>query len=314
MSLYSQIAVTSLNKAVNIARSTGKMNLQVIGIYNLYRYYIDFTEGKADYEEENKCLKQAIDKLKYKYPDILCLYKWYIPTVGYQPPADNVLPTVSGATVPLLEEESIFFTEADFTTNYADPENRAPGSVLIYTTGVPGTFKYNGTVVTGTIELEISDVTSLEYTRVDPDAAFAESLPFRISDSDPFNPLYSTVATNSLTGTIAGNQPATIGDNTIYAANRAVTVLTLAMFTTDLTPPYNDPDADLIDAIRLDDISEANLGEFQLNGTPVVNGQIITREDINGGLFTHVAPNQDALSSDNFSFSARDEGSLEWVT
>jgi len=311
MSIYKQIYVTSVNKAVNKAKHNGKMNLNALAIYELYKYYIEFTEGVALYEDENKCLKTAIEDLKYKYPEI-CNYNEYVPTVGFDAPGTNTAPTVSGTVIALLEEDEYWFTAADFTTNFSDPENTGPRTVILYLNGVPGTFTLNGTVVTGTIAVDIDDIVTLKYTRPD-ETAFAEALTFRVSDDDPIDPLYSIIASNTLTGTIAGNQPPTIGDNTVYAANRAVTVLTLAMFTSDLQPPYNDPEADLIDAIRLDEISQANLGVFQLNGVDVVEGQIITREDINAGLFTHNAPNQDALSSDNFSFSARDEGSLVWV-
>ena len=86
------------------------------------------------------------------------------------------------------------------------------------------------------------------------------------------------------------------------------------MFTSSLTPPYNDPEGDLIDAIRIDEISTANLGQFLYNNIPVTAGQIITREDIAAGLFTHVAANQDDIYGDVFDFSARDEGSQQWVS
>jgi hypothetical protein len=112
---------------------------------------------------------------------------------------------------------------------------------------------------------------------------------------------------------VADNQPATIGDNTIYGANRVVTILTLAMFTSELAPPYNDPEGDLIDAIRIDSISGANNGLYKLSGVNVSEGDIITREQLNAELFTHEAFDDDAESSDTFSFSARDEGSGIWV-
>jgi hypothetical protein len=126
------------------------------------------------------------------------------------------------------------------------------------------------------------------------------------------------VVSNNATLTVdrvafSGNQPATIGDNTVVTSNRSILTLTLDMFTTNLTPPYNDPDGDLIDAIRLDEISTANKGKFYLNGVEVVTNQIITREDINAGLFTYESPNQNDIWSDAFNFSARDEGTLEWV-
>ena len=61
------------------------------------------------------------------------------------------------------------------------------------------------------------------------------------------------------------------------------------------------------------DISNANDGVFKLNGVEITEGQIITREDIQAGLFTHEAADTDAIQSDVFEFEARDEGSQTWV-
>jgi len=85
------------------------------------------------------------------------------------------------------------------------------------------------------------------------------------------------------------------------------------MFTTGTTAPYSDAEGDLLDAIRIDEISAENVGEFQIDGAAIVVNDIITREQINAGDFKHIGPDQDTVSSDVFCFSARDEGSLTWV-
>jgi hypothetical protein len=313
MDIYKQVFVTSINKAINSARATGYLNLKNLAIYNLYKKSIEFTEGNATFLDENKLLKSIITDLKYKYPQDICNYKKYVPTIGFPSPYTNLSPTVSPASINLLLEESIFFQEIDFKTGFSDPNGNGPGRVLLYLTGLAGTFKYNGVVKSTTLELNIEEVIYLEYTRVDA-SAFSFSLPFRVSDDYMLNRKWTGIVNNTVDGTIVGNQPAIIGDNTILVSNREVKVLTLSMFTDQLTPPYSDPESDLIDAIRLDEISMANLGIFYVNGIQVIEGQIITREDINAGLFTYEAPDQDALYSDNFSFSARDEGSLIWVS
>lgn len=104
------------------------------------------------------------------------------------------------------------------------------------------------------------------------------------------------------------NQPPdVVGDNTIAVANRATTVLTLAMFTTGTTPAYNDPEGDPVDAVRIDTLPAD--GTLRLNGTPVTAGQIIDVADINSNLLDFVSPNQDPIDSDTFTFSIRDTGS-----
>lgn len=101
--------------------------------------------------------------------------------------------------------------------------------------------------------------------------------------------------------------PSQVGDNTISVANRSTTVLTLAMFTTQTTPVYTDPENDPVIDVRIDTLPAD--GELQLNGTPVTVGQVISVTDINNSLLTFVSPNQDALDSDTFTFSLRDSGS-----
>ena len=49
--------------------------------------------------------------------------------------------------------------------------------------------------------------------------------------------------------------PDVIGKNGIFTPNRTTLIYTMSMFTTGTTPPYNDPEGDLIDAIRIVDIS-----------------------------------------------------------
>jgi hypothetical protein len=109
------------------------------------------------------------------------------------------------------------------------------------------------------------------------------------------------------------NNPPTIGDNTILVENNVVTVLTLDMFTTNTIGPYSDPEGDLIDAIRIDRIHGTNQGTFYVDGIEITKGQIITREQIDAGKFTHTGADIDTVASDGFEFSARDEGSQIWV-
>lgn len=104
------------------------------------------------------------------------------------------------------------------------------------------------------------------------------------------------------------NQPPDqVGDNTIAVANRAVTTLTLAMFTTGTTPAYNDPEGDPVQDVRIDAIPADGL--LELDGVAVSPGDIIPVADINSNLLVYTSPNQDALDSDDIQFSLRDTGS-----
>lgn len=110
------------------------------------------------------------------------------------------------------------------------------------------------------------------------------------------------------------NQPPTqVGDYSLSVANRSTTTLTSAMFTTDTTPAYSDPEGDLADAIKIDDLTGLVDGELQYDtgaGWSIVGvGDIITIADIDLGKLRYVSPVQDAADTDTFEFSVRDEGS-----
>lgn len=110
------------------------------------------------------------------------------------------------------------------------------------------------------------------------------------------------------------NQPATIGDIEIRVGGGTTTKITLEHFTSHANPPYNDPENDLIDAIRIDKIYPDNNGTFLYKGSPVVTNQIITREDIQAGHLVHQGVNPDDYKTDGLSFSLRDEGSGKWIS
>jgi len=430
-----QILVTSVNKAINKAKVTGRLKTKEIAIFKLLDYYINFTQATIDngsllYKDINVLLSDCIRKFSYQNSSVICNSK--ITT----DPNNSIIgdntsivhsTTVSGKTINIGEGCNYTFTISDFTTNYYDSRSNPYSELIIYLNSLPGTFKYNNVVVTGVLQIPVNKVTKLTYTCANSNG-FSFNIPFRIK-STLLNSSFSAIANNLFIGTevaaiippvvvgttinigedcsyrftvanftngydgggnayseliiylsslpgifrfnntivtgtlqipvsqvinltytcadnngfsfnipfkissvlqnspfsnivnnlfigtaiAASNSPATIGDNTIYGANRVTTILTLAMFTTQLSPPYSDPENDLIDAIRIDSISSSNLGIYYLNNIPITNGLIITREQLIAGVFKHIGADIDTVSSDSFIFSARDEGSQIWV-
>jgi len=318
--LNDQIYISSINKAILNAKVYGKLDLTSLNLFYLINYYIKFTDslkvsGETMYNDSNTKLKELAGQMIYKYPKLLCNYKpvagdgTYMINVG----TTNTAPTVSASSINFSTNLTYTFKVTDFTSTFFDIDGNSYNKLLLYLDEAIGTFTYNNVIVTGTIEIPVSNIVNLKFTR--PNALiYSGILKYRISDNH-VNSLYSSLTSISLTGTVNtdSNAPATLGDNTIYTDNRLSTILTLAMFTTTLAPPYNDPEGDLIDAIRIDSISSSNQGILYLNTIPVTIGLIITREDLIANLFVHVGPNSDAISSDIFTFSARDEGSMQWV-
>jgi len=314
-----QITVASATKAINNARLDGKMDNTDLFLFQTFDYYLDFikeaqSNGYEGYDTIQRELEEYTRRFTYNNSS-LCNYKLTtasnIPNTTSED-SPNTAPTVTGTTLDLGIEDSYTFSISDFTTGFSDAEGDSYKNVIIYPAGIAGVLTFKGNIVTDVLEFEVTDSDRLIYTRVD-ETSFTESLPFRVSD-DNLNSLFSSIVNNTIEGDYeAVNQPPTIGDNTIYVDNRVRTVLTLAMFTSQLKPPYNDPEGDLIDAIRIDSISSGNLGVLEYNSVPVIEGAIISREDLIAELFVHIGDDVDTISSDVFSFSARDEGSGIWV-
>lgn len=325
--INNQIYITSVAKAVINAKKTGKLNLKIVQIFNLFKYYIDFAEsvktlGITTFNEDIITLKKEIAKLQYKYPDIICNYKVVLPNDPLAINVTNNAPTVSDTVLNIGGVVTQQLKVSDFILNFADIDNDSYKSILILPSlSASGDFIYQGNIVINVITINVeglslsADIPNLVYTRNNT-AVFGPIISnFRVSDNN-INSLFSSTKTISIsaTGQDGINQPPLdIGDNTIFVTNQVTTILTLTMFTTNLTPPYNDPEGDLIDAIRIIDISNSNKGIFKLSGIAIVDNQIITREDISANNFTHEGPTQDAISSDVFQFQARDEGSQIWV-
>ena len=213
--------------------------------------------------------------------------------------------------IPLLTEVHSF-AKADFTNGFADSDGDSPGQdIIIVTLPSTGELRYNDIpVVANQI---ITDPSDLKYFKI-VNTAIVESFTFRISDDDTNNPAYSNVATINLNVVASANNSATIGDSTIYPDNNVTTVLTVAMFSSDLDPEYFDPEGDQLHSIRVDEVSTANQGQFLYLGLPVAIGQVISSASLSSGDFVHVGANINTITSDVINFSVRDAGSLTWVS
>lgn len=102
--------------------------------------------------------------------------------------------------------------------------------------------------------------------------------------------------------------PSVIGDYSLTILNRAEETLTSGMFTNLTTPPYQDPEGDAPQAIRVDSLPST--GTLMFNTNPVTIGQIITIADINLNKLKYVAPNTNSPATATFNFSVRDIGSM----
>jgi len=326
------VFVCSMNNVSRHLEYFGDADLAEINLLKLIYKYACFAPTYA-------CLTQLdalVSKLQRK-SDLICVNK--IEAGGMYPEDDspfgttlpvttNTAPTISNNTVAVTDEIPVEYDNsevvpviiptlaytwalADFQVGFTDADGDSQGAdIVIASLPATGLLKYNNVdVVANQI---ITDPTLLTYWKV-TDSPVSEPFNFRVSDNNIDNPAFSAIAIMTITVVAAGNVAPTIGDSFISVDNAVVTVLTLAMFTSGLTPPYSDPDGDSLDAIRVDEISSANQGQFLYFGVPVVAGQVITSAQLTAGNFTHVGASVNTILSDVINFSARDAVTLIWV-
>ena len=335
--------IVSVNKQIEYAKVNGRLDLRRLMLYNIIDKYEEFVQNNIELARHYKTLKNLKNKLKYRFPDEICNIKTVLPTVtitdeGSIPAPVYTAPVVTDFTVETSKEATLVpsstlydiyrFNATTLTSNYSDDNDGLFYQLLIDLTTLDG----------GALKLEGSN--SAEYTLypdqsgpsvwlpvlredVDKLVFYSDSntvdthpISFKLVDQVDTTFLHSNVGTLTIdrTNVETVNAPASIGDSAILVQNQVTTILTLAMFTTGLTPPYNDPEGDLIDAIRIDEISTANQGVFNFNGSPVQVNDIITRENLEAELFTHVGASVNTIETDAIRFSARDEGSGIWIS
>ena len=109
------------------------------------------------------------------------------------------------------------------------------------------------------------------------------------------------------------NLPASeVGDGSATINYGETLVYTRAMFTTNTTPPYADPEGDA--ALNLKVLSLPIAGLLKLSGVNITINQIIPFTSIDSGLMTYV-PDGTVLTAYNtsFTFSIADAGSGQYT-
>jgi hypothetical protein len=328
MDANSQIFVTSVSKAIDKAKVTGSMDVVIPRIYRIITEYLEWIKAIRDagddkYDLHIFYLQNKLVDIRRKYPLEICNYKTIIGICGnvpnLHPDGSNnnqgntnvTAPTVIGVTIALSEDEQYTFKKEDFTNQYSDAQGNPPYKVMVYSSLMQGSLEYNGNPIAGVFELEMNEIENLVYIR-SSEEEFNTTFNFRISDLSSTS-TYSNLATNTITGALFDEGVTVIGDYSITVEPNVTTVLKINMFTTDTNPEYNDPEGDLIDAIRIDRIHNTNIGKFYLSGIEISDGIIITREQIISEQFTHVSVDPEDILTDGFEFSGRDEGSMNWV-
>lgn len=205
------------------------------------------------------------------------------------------------------------FSNDDIYAGYFDPKGLSYSAFSIKSLPATGALTYNGAAVN--LNSFLTDPTLLVYTR-DGESAYGDSFGLTAWNSSSFASVESATVTFSVTvdDLAGGNLPATVGDRAQYSGNRSTTVFSSADFTTRAILPYFDPEGNDLDAIRIDEVSTANLGVYYLYGSAAVAGDVITKAQLDAGVFYHIGPDANAISTDSFNASVRDNVNMTWVS
>lgn len=304
-----RIFVTSVKNISKKLDYYGDAKLENITLLRLiYKY--------AQYAVNNKqlrCLDKMVSELQKSDKDI-CLERQALKSFAIdtnQAIPINVLPEKPIIdTLNLTLEDQIYeFSVGEFFSTYSDNNDYPPQSFSIVSLPDTGQLLYNGIPID--INTSYTDSSLVTYVR-DGDLDYVTTFNFTVLDANPETPSVSnsTICYMNVLEIVQPNQPATADDNNIYVDNRAITVMTVSMFTLN----YSDPDGDPLDSIRIDSISSDNDGEFLYYGTLVLPGQIITVNELNAGAFIHSAPDENTINTDSINVSIRDTGSMIWTS
>jgi hypothetical protein len=312
------VLATTASKLVRKGATTGTLNLSVLSYLNIlakriaYVETLDMTESNA---EKLRTLKDRFADVMNRCKDV-CTYRVALNILNASQETINSMnnhpPTVADVE-KIYSGDSYNFVYSDFTREFNDIDlGDRPKFVRIVTLPTTGVIKYLGAAIPAGFVFDLVDITDVTY-ELNGGSEEETQFIFQTSDNNQ-NVLFSNEAVFKFDlSEKTNNMPPTIGDNTITVDKNVTTVLTLEMFTSQTTAPYNDPENDLVDAIRIDRLHSTNKGTFYLNGTPVTEGLIINREQLENNEFTHIGTDEEDIHADGFEFSVRDEGSGIWV-
>lgn len=228
----------------------------------------------------------------------------------------------------LQDSEEYIFTVDDFTINtipvYADPEGDDLLKIKIISipSANDGSLYYNGVLAVVGDEISVTDITNglltyvanyvIQIGTVDFQQVNTDTFNFDVADdgSNSYNNLLGTVNINIRS--IDNLPPNVVGDGEETINHGETLVFTRDMFTTQTTPPYQDPEGDSAYLLKITVLPSK--GVIYLNGIPIFENQIIPFSEIDSGSLTFEPDfNTTTVDLENFTFGIADEGSGEFT-
>jgi len=213
---------------------------------------------------------------------------------------------------------SYVFTKENFTTetlpSYLDPEGDDMESIKITSLPTIGSLKKNGVLVSLNDEVTSSELNSgaLVYeSQTGLTESYSDSgMTFVISDVGSSTFTLSPKTVYVIATYVENKPPSRVGNNKVSIEVGEDFVFTRASLTSQLVPPYEDPEGNPASRLRIDSLP--SVGTLTLSGSNCYQGQIINFSDIDLSLFRYKS-NQVADSGlEGFSFSISDTGSEQF--
>ncbi len=202
---------------------------------------------------------------------------------------------------------SIEIDSSMFIKNYTGPD---PGQLIIRTLPRYGTLLLNGNKILANESIPFKKENKIVYYR-DSVNGYQSPFTFQIVDKQ----LNITTNMANFTIMVDGkvNQPPIVGDGSALTDYNTDLVFTRDMFTTNTTPPYNDPEGDA--PLMLKIMTLPTFGTIKLRGVPISSNQEFSFiDDIDQGALTYT-PDSNNVNEQNldFTFAIKDAGSGQYA-
>ena len=235
---------------------------------------------------------------------------------------ENLRPSQSGLRIISLKHNELYtFTLADFTTltspPYADPEGDPLEAIKINVLPITGTLLLSSVPILVNDEITSAQLSAGDFQyQADPGTTVTyKDSTSRFQVSDTGSSLFR-LELEAIVISVAeqDNQaPSEVGDGEMNLEYGETGVFTRAMFTTQTTPPYSDPEGDAALNLRIDSLPA--LGKIKLSGVDVIQNQIVSFDDIDNELLTYVPDLADTDGDlQGFTFSIADVGSNKFTS
>ena len=214
--------------------------------------------------------------------------------------------------------ELYVFTLANFTTEtsppYGDPENDDFASIKITSLPAQGVLSLNNVACLVGDEITSTDLNSglfkYQADGADINGYTSGEMEFTVADigSNSF-----TTSPSNVTFEVDSNineAPSSIGDGEADVVVGQSILMTTAMLTSDLNPPYSDPEGDNPSMLLV--ITVPKYGNLELDGVIVIDDQEISFDDIDSGKLFYVNREFPSGNVEGFDFKISDEGSGEY--